>query len=87
MNEMNELLREVKKELINGERNNLSFDSIVDRISLVRIYNQSMPMFMILGIIKEHLNDKDSRARVKKLRKDDDFEFTLAQAMWENKDD
>jgi|TARA_R110000824_G_scaffold9836_1_gene43563 hypothetical protein len=87
MNEMNELLREVKKELINGERNNLSFDSIVDRISLVRIYNQSMPMFMILGIIKEHLNDKDSRARVKKLRKDDDFEFTLTQAMWENKDD
>ena len=87
MDEMNKLLREVKKELINGERNNLSFDSIVDKLSMVSIYNQSMPMFMILGIIKEHLEDKDSRARVKILRKEDDFEFTLAQGMWEHRDD
>tara|TARA_R110000803_G_scaffold45535_1_gene95916 strand:- start:322 stop:591 length:270 start_codon:yes stop_codon:yes gene_type:complete len=87
MNKMNELLKDVKKELINGERNNLSFDSIVDKLSMVSIYNQSMPMFMILGIIKEHLEDKDSRARVKILRKEDDFEFTLTQGMWEHRDD
>jgi len=87
MNEMNELLRKVKQELIDGERNNLSFNSIVDKLSLVRVYNRSMPMFMILGLIKEHLEDKDARARVRELRQEDDLEFTAAQAMWDHRND
>ena len=44
--------KEIKEILVNAELNNEPFHWIVDQLGIVRLYEQGLPMHIVLGIIQ-----------------------------------
>jgi hypothetical protein len=60
--------KEVKEILVNAELNNEPFHWIVDQLGMVRLYEQGLPMHIVLGIIKEFTSDVEERERIKQMK-------------------
>ena len=60
--------KKVKEILVNAELNNEPFHWIVDQLGMVRLYDQGLPMDIVLGIIKEFTADVEERERIKQMK-------------------
>ena len=60
--------KEIKEILFNAELINEPFHWIVDQLGMVRLYNQGLPMHIVLGIIKEFTADVEERERIKQMK-------------------
>ena len=67
MKELRKVTEKIKKVLINAARGNEEFPWIVDKLSLIKMYDMGLPIHMVLGLIDEFVEDVEERKRIKAL--------------------
>ena len=65
--ELLKVQKEVNKVLRKAEQEDDSFEGIVDKLGIIRMYDIGLPMHMVLGIVEEFVNDVEERKRIKAL--------------------
>ena len=65
--ELLKVQKEVNKVLRKAEQEDDSFEGIVDKLGMVRMYDVGLPMHMVLGIVEEFVKDVEERERIKAL--------------------
>ena len=68
MSALLEATKKINDILVNAELNNEPFHWIVDQLGMVRLYDQGLPMHIVLGIIKEFTADVEERERIKQMK-------------------
>ena len=56
MKELRKVTEKIKKVLIEAERSNEEFPWIVDKLSLIKMYDMGLPIHMVLGLIDEFID-------------------------------
>ena len=89
MKELERARREIKAVLIEAEKNNEEFHWLVDKLGMIRMYAQGLPIHMVLGIIDEWMEDVEERKRVKSLEGFDERHiqkaYTSTQTKWDSR--
>ena len=67
MKELRKVTEKIKNVLIEAERSNEEFPWIVDKLSLIKMYDMGLPINMVLGLIDEFVEDVEERKRIKAL--------------------
>ena len=67
MKELRKVTEKIKNVLVEAERNNEEFPWIVDKLSLIKMYDMGLPINMVLGLIDEFVEDVEERKRIKAL--------------------
>ena len=81
MKELEKVRKEIKAVLIEGEQNNEAFHWLVDKLGMIRMYEQGLPIHMVLGIIDEWMEDVEERNRVKALEGFDESHIQMPTQM------
>jgi len=85
MKELRKVTEKIKKVLIDAERGNEEFPWIVDKLSLIKMYDMGLPIHMVLGLIDEFVEDVEERKRVKSLEGFDERHVQKAYASTQTK--
>ena len=89
MKELEKVRKEIKAVLIEGEQNNEAFHWLVDKLGMIRMYEQGLPIHMVLGIIDEWMEDVEERNRVKALEGFDERHiqktYASVQTRWDTR--
>jgi hypothetical protein len=89
MKELERARKEIKAVLIEAEKNNEAFHWLVDKLGMIRMYAQGLPIHMVLGIIDEWMEDVEERKRVKSLEGFDERHiqkaYTSTQTKWDSR--
>ena len=67
MKELRKVTEKIKKVRIDAVRGNEEFPWIVDKLSLIKMYDMGLPIHMVLGLIDEFVEDVEERKRIKAL--------------------
>ena len=62
MDGLRKATEEIRTLLIEGERENMSFPSLLDKMQTVKAYGESFSTLMLMEIINEFIDDKEKRA-------------------------
>jgi len=66
--ELLKVQKEVNEVLRKAEQEDDSFEGIVDKLGIVRMYDIVLPLHIVLGIVKEFIEDVEERKRIKALK-------------------
>jgi hypothetical protein len=89
MKEIEKAKKEIKKLLVEAEKNNEPFHWLVDKLGMVRLYGIGLPIHIVLGIIEEWTEDIEERKRVKALEGFDEEHaqkaYVNVQSKWDQR--